>query len=145
MNRDEELTLNQVAQGIFPAQAGEDWFTGLPEVRRTAVLRGLAHMAIQAGARPEDARAAIQQSGLKPTFTPCVLLMRDQMAVQLAKIANLPASEFLKAYQLLMALFQIADARRRATQCAAGCSHWWHHDLTSGGQIDELSTAGATP
>ena len=34
------------------------------------------------------------------------------------------------AMRLVLALFAIADDRRRTTRCAQGCSHWWHGELS---------------
>jgi hypothetical protein len=138
-----ELLVNQIAQGVCPAREGEEWFSALPENEQQEVLRGIANMAVQAGARRDDAEDAVRRSGLKPTVTPCVLLTKENLPVQLAKIVNLPAGEYRKAYTLLMALFQIADARRRVIQCAGGCSHWWHRDLSNGRVVEELLSSGA--
>jgi hypothetical protein len=137
----DELFLNQVAQAVYPSQSGLDWFGKLPIERQRETLRWLANMALQAGARGEDAANAIRQSGLKPTYTPCVLLAKENLPVRAAEIANLPSSEFSKAYRLLMALFQVADARRRATQCANGCLHWWHRDLSDARVTREIEGA----
>jgi hypothetical protein len=138
VNLRDELLLNQIAQGVRLAREGEEWFAALPGDRRQEVLRWLANMATHAGARAGDAEAAIRDSGLRPTATPCVLLSKDNLPVQLAKIVHLPAGEQPKAFRLLVALFRIADARRRAIQCAGGCSHWWHRDLSDGGVVEEL-------
>jgi hypothetical protein len=137
----DELLLNQVAQGVLTAGDGATWFQALQADCQREVLRWLANMATQAGARTEDAEPAIRTAGLKPTLTPCVLLTKEYLPVQLAKIVNLPAGESLKSFRLLMALFQIADARRRAIRCAGGCSHWWHRDLADAGVVDELLAA----
>ncbi|HTU93125.1 MAG TPA: DUF5958 family protein [Gemmataceae bacterium] len=142
MHTHDELFLNQVAQAILAAKAGEEWFSALPIDRQQETLRWISNMSIQAGARMGDAPAAIQQSGLKPTHTPCVLLSRENLSVQLAKIVNLPPNEFLKAFKLLMALFRIADSRRRETQCANGCLHWWHRDLSNSKVVEDIQLAG---
>ncbi|WP_327189671.1 DUF5958 family protein [Streptomyces xinghaiensis] len=39
----------------------------------------------------------------------------------------LPAYELTKSFRLLIALFSIADTRRRTLYCAGGCSHAWHN------------------
>ena len=43
---------------------------------------------------------------------------------------SLPEPERDKAFRLFLALFSLADERRRKTECASGCSHWWHRDLS---------------
>lgn len=141
MNIHDELFLNHVAQGIVTSKAGEEWFSSLAVDGQQETLRWIANMSVQAGARTEDAGAAIKESGLKPTHTPCVLLSRDNLSVQLAKIVNLPSAEFLEAYKLLMPLFRIADSRRHQTQCAKGCLHWWHRDLSNADVVEEIRSA----
>ncbi|MET9412450.1 DUF5958 family protein [Streptomyces sp. NPDC002935] len=39
----------------------------------------------------------------------------------------LPAYELTKSFRLLVALFSIADTRRRTLHCAGGCGHEWHN------------------
>ncbi|MDX3531055.1 DUF5958 family protein [Streptomyces sp. ID05-39B] len=39
----------------------------------------------------------------------------------------LPAYELTKSFRLLVALFTIADTRRRTLYCAGGCGHAWHN------------------
>jgi hypothetical protein len=141
MTRQEEIFLNQVAQGILPLETGANWFTSLATDRQQETLRWLAAMIVQAGARTEDVSAAMDKANLKRAFTPCVQLSKGVLSSQLAKVANLPAAEFGKAFQLLMALLSIADARRRETSCANGCSHWWHQELTTGQAQARIVTA----
>ncbi|MFO0811206.1 MAG: DUF5958 family protein [Gemmataceae bacterium] len=141
MNLSDELLLNQLAQGVLPMKDGAEWFAARPADRQQDVLRWLANAAVQAGARTDDAEVAIAESGLRPTATPCVLLAKENLPVRLAKIVNLPAAERGKAFALLTALFGVADRRRRTTQCACGCSHWWHRDLGDAGVVEELLAA----
>jgi hypothetical protein len=97
---------------------------GAPE--HMAVLQKLGLFAVEAGATSSDAAAAVQRAHLKPTLTPCVLLNSGALKVQIAKVIGLPAAERGKSFRLLLALFEIADARRRSTSCVNGCAHWWH-------------------
>jgi hypothetical protein len=70
-------------------------------------------------------------AGLKPTLTPCVVVSRAPVpAKAFHKILSLP--------ELLLGLLTVADARRRATQCAQGCSHEWHHLQDSCGNDEAL-------
>jgi Family of unknown function (DUF5958) len=138
MTLDEEILLNQLAQGIRSMEAGNEWFAGLPVEQRLEVLRTLSHMALQAGARGEDVAPAIKRATLRASHTPCVLLLKGRLAGQLAKVLALPPPEYEKAFALLLALFAIADQRRRATQCADGCQHWWHQDLSQEQVVNDL-------
>jgi hypothetical protein len=47
-----------------------------------------------------------------------------------AKIIGLPEHEREKSFVLFLGLLAVADGRRRKTACAAGCTHWWHRDLS---------------
>jgi hypothetical protein len=126
--RESELQLNRIAQGIVSLDAGLQWFGALSSSEQGNVLNNLAHMTHQAHPRTEELAPAILRSGLKETFTPCVVLQTSDRPTQaLSRIAALPESEHLKSFRLLMALFSIADARRRESECKDGCTHEWHN------------------
>jgi hypothetical protein len=127
---DEEIIVNQISQCIIDWQAGLDWFRTMPSERKHSVLRDLGFMAYQAGFGTEDVSEACKKTGLNERFTPCVLMAKGIPKVQLAKIINLPTQEYDKVFLLLVGLLSVGDARRRSTKCAAGCTHWWHRDLT---------------
>ncbi|MFJ5141307.1 DUF5958 family protein [Streptomyces sp. NPDC088707] len=76
----------------------------------------------QARARQDDAPESIARSGIRPTHTPAVMLMKWRFGM-----AQLPAYELTKSFRLLVALFSIADTRRRALYCVEGCGHEWHN------------------
>jgi hypothetical protein len=89
----------------------------------------IAHDLVLGRGAPQSVRAAIAQSGIKPTHTPSVLMSRGPFAAQVAKVVALPEAEREESFLLFIALLGIADGRRRQTECAGGCSHWWHQDL----------------
>jgi hypothetical protein len=130
MNIDEQILLNQMAQDIIDSPTGEHWFISLGEGEKRAALRDLNFMIAQASPRNEDAPNAIAKSGLQATYTPCVLLKTGELRLQLAKIANLPENELLKAFRLLIALLGICDSRRRQEKLLDTRKHWWHRDLS---------------
>ncbi|MEV5508231.1 DUF5958 family protein [Streptomyces orinoci] len=126
--------LNELAQGLRPLSEGLDWFEGLADDEQSLALRELAQFCVQARAVSDDGPEAIRRSGIRPTHTPAVLIMRGGIGHQLGKIAGLePVHERTKAFRLLVAVLSIADARRRARYCANGCGHQWHR-LASGGE-----------
>ena len=71
LNVDEEILLNQLAQGIASDAEGEDWFGTQSEDDKRRLLRGLNNFISQARPKPEDVAAAIAESRLKPTLTQC--------------------------------------------------------------------------
>nr|WP_254211977.1 DUF5958 family protein [Streptomyces sp. ADI95-16] len=98
----------------------------MPAENQFEVLRDLCGHCMQARATEEDGPKSVRRAGLRPTYTPAVLITRGQLNVQLAKIINLPQDERVKAFRLLVALLGVADERRRERFCADGCGHAWH-------------------
>lgn len=129
----DEIVLNQIAQGILPLSDGLDWFMANSPERRQQILLVLADMVYQAHPLQDEVPWAIQEAGLKPTYTPCVLLLKassDRQRYHRARqIGGLPEHEQRKGFLLLLKLLEVADGRRRETTCKSGCTHWWHQDL----------------
>ena len=130
INSDQLVLLNQYAQGVRTISDGKDWFSILSSSEKLEILRELSNLILQAGANVNDVNEAIKKSGLKATFTPCVLLQKENLKVQLSKVLAFPPGEYAKAFALFLSLFSVADQRRRDTKCKSGCSHWWHKDLS---------------
>ena len=122
-----ELQLNRIAQGLIPASEGIAWFEGLGSDEQQAVLRLLVLITVQAHPLKSEVEPAISQAKLKPTFTPCVMVSKAESPETGFTFGNLPPHEWTKTFRLLIALFSIADRRRRETTCRNGCSHAWHH------------------
>ncbi|MEU6088090.1 DUF5958 family protein [Streptomyces sp. NPDC047085] len=117
-----EVILNELAQGLRPAAEGVEWFEGLSEDDQRKVLHALVLFCGQARACEDDVPESIARSGIRPTHTPAVMLTKWRFGM-----AGLPAYELSKSFRLLIALFTIADTRRRTQRCAGGCSHAWHN------------------
>jgi hypothetical protein len=129
MKIDEQILLNQLAQGLIDFLEGERWFSSLGEGEKRTALQELNFMIANANPRNEDVPTAIAKSGLKSTCTPCVLLTRGEVRIQLAKIVNLPEDELLKSFSLLVALLGVCDNRRGQVKPPDTENHWWHRDL----------------
>jgi len=144
MNREQHLPfedvlfLNQAAQHAVAASAFEDWFRIMTLERQKIVLAKLVEMILQAKPGLEDGKVAVQVSGLKPTFTPCVLLSKGVQKSDLNKVVGLPESENLKAAVLLLEVFRQADCRRRQRECGNEERHWWHRDLRDPRVVQEI-------
>ncbi|MBN68960.1 MAG: hypothetical protein CME32_06775 [Gimesia sp.] len=128
--REIEIKLNQIRQGVIPDAEGQAWFAALEAAAQKSVLYQLNFICQQAGPTTADVLPAIEDAGLKSTFTPCVMLQRGKLREASAKALQLPSNEYLKLFRLMIALFKIADQRRREF-CGAQCRHWWHQDLSS--------------
>ncbi|MFF1896216.1 DUF5958 family protein [Streptomyces sp. NPDC058206] len=102
-------------------------FDALGPEEQSEALLFLCHHCVQARVVVEDGPESIRRAGLRPTHTPAVLITRGRIEHQLGKIASLtPLDERRKAFRLLVAVFAIADGRRRERFCSDGCGHWWH-------------------
>lgn len=120
--------LHLVAQGQIHFEDATRWFESLREADQQPWLKTVALMCHQAHPRREEIDRAITFAGLKPAFTPCVMLRNAVQPEQtLDRIAALPADERQKAFCLMLALYCISDTRRRQTDCRNGCSHAWHN------------------
>jgi len=139
MTLETEILLNQIAQGVRPMQEG------IALVSRGASAHdawiSLRMMVCQARPRLHDVEEAIASAGLKPTYTPCVLLLKDQRPNQIEKVAALPANEAEKAFRLLVTVFAVADRRRRES-CPANCQHGWHRDFSDPNVLAEIRQRG---
>ncbi|MEU7461822.1 DUF5958 family protein [Streptomyces griseofuscus] len=116
------MILNELAQGLRPVDEGVEWFEGLSEGDQRKVLHALVLFCGQGSAREEDVPESIARSGIRPTHTPAVMLAKWRFGME-----ALPAYELTKSFRLLVALFSIADTRRRTLRCADGCGHAWHN------------------
>ncbi|MGW2303288.1 DUF5958 family protein [Streptomyces sp. NPDC001809] len=124
LRRETERVVNEVAQGLRTLDDGTAWFAALPPEGRQGVLRGVAGYAMQAHITAEDGRAGVAGSGVKPTANPSVMICMDPARYG---FANLPADEHVRAFRVLVAVFSVADTRRRETHCKGRCSHAWHN------------------
>ncbi|MEU0370038.1 DUF5958 family protein [Streptomyces sp. NPDC006283] len=116
------MILNELAQGLRSTTEGVEWFESLPEDDQRRVLHALVLFCGQARACEGDVPESIARSGIRPTHTPAVMLTKWRFGME-----DLPAYELTKSFRLLVALFSIADTRRRALHCAGGCGHEWHN------------------
>ena len=126
---DRDVLLNRLAQAASPQLAGAAWFDQATPADRTDALERLALFCWQAHPTIAEVELAVNRSGLKRTHTPCVMLLSAQTLGHhpFRRVAELPANEHTKAFALLLAVFSVADARRRREHCADGCTHDWHN------------------
>jgi Family of unknown function (DUF5958) len=119
--------INRAAQSPNSLEMICDWALGLDSSDRRTALQFLAGACQQAHPLPEEGKTAVGMSGLKPSFTPCVMLSAVPYPEQAVyRIAELPDDESNKSFRLLFCLFVVADTRRRETQCRGICTHEWH-------------------
>ncbi|MGW1807112.1 DUF5958 family protein [Streptomyces sp. NPDC002078] len=122
-----ERIINEVAQGLRSLEDAIIWFSSLEEVEQRAVLHEIVRYSMQSHVTMDDARKGLLRSGVKPTMTPAVLIVREPILEQMGKIINLPPGELVKSFRVLLSTFAVADTRRRETECRGACSHAWHN------------------
>ena len=142
---DEMIALNQMAQGLWTRREREEWFAGLDVQRQRDVLNWAVEMAKQARASELDVSIAVKESGLKPTYTPCVMLSRPPIKSQYFRVLELPQEEWQKLLAILIALFAVANRRRLRKYPENKERHWWNWDLSDPevlARIRELANGG---
>lgn len=139
---EDRIDLNRWASTPASKGVALEWFRHQDGERRRDILREIGAMALQGGCMPGDTGTASETFGLNPRWTSVVLMHSGSPKVQLAKVLALPQSEEERTFVTLLALLGVADARRRATKCAAGCSHWWHRDLEAATVRDSILQSG---
>jgi len=135
--REIEVYLNMLAQGLVDREEGIYWFEKKTVDEKSDILDTLYLIATQSSPGFMHVDDAIERSGLKKTYTPCVLLKKcdgvkiPRVDIQLTKIICLPHEEYNKAFRLMLSLFTVCDELRRKDRCRGKCSHWWHQDLSN--------------
>ncbi|MFE7595566.1 DUF5958 family protein [Streptomyces sp. NPDC057494] len=84
-----DIILNELAQGLRPMSQGIGWFDSHGLKEQAEILVFLRHYCVQARAVTEDGPESIRRAGLRPTYTPAVLITRGSIDQQLGKIAGL--------------------------------------------------------
>lgn len=125
--RKEEILLNKLAQDQIPLQEGIKWYDALPENEQKEVLNLVAFYVSQAFTSAESIQKGIELSCIEPTMTPVGIFQNNNLGTALNKISQLPMAEWRKAFMVLLAIFKVADTKRRGTWCKDGCRHEWHH------------------
>jgi hypothetical protein len=138
MTIDDDILLNQLAQGIVGIAEGERWFRARDSPAQLAALRQLSYFITNASPRKEDAESAVARSGLKFSYTPCVLLKSGEIRMQLTRILQLPENERERTFRLLVALLAVCDERRRRDKPLDLVNHWWHRDLSDPEVVDAI-------
>lgn len=125
----DQIFINKYAQGFTSIETFKILFSNFKIEEKRNYLEEIVSLIIQSKPKDEDADLAIKESGLRPTFTPCVLLRKGIAKHNLMKLINLPESELEKTLILLMNLFKIAYTRRFMEE-KNNPGKWWYWDLS---------------
>jgi len=126
----QEIFINQYAQGIVSVETLLDNYRIFDIVEKEMYLEYLAFLIVQFKCADSDILPAIENSRLKKTYTPCVLLEKGGTKYHnLKKIMSLPDYELDKVFVLFLSLFKIGYDRR-FQQEKNDPNKWWYWDLS---------------
>ena len=122
-----QVFFNAVVQGKASPEEARTWFIRLSPDSQREAIRWLCQAGLQASVLDTDVPAAIAKAGIRPTVSAATALLAGHLNVQMSKLLNMKGKDAEHAFRLLLALFALADERRRMERCKNGCSHWWHN------------------
>ena len=131
------LYLNQVAQGVHSVDDLVALIREHGTDARRDVLWRVSFMADQAGATPDDASVAIANAGLDSNYSPSWLPSDGPFRTTI-DTSNIADDLIVSELRFLIALYTIADNRRRVECGAPDCQHWWHQDLGDADALREV-------
>jgi len=74
-----EIKINKIAQDFIEINSGIQWFEEQDSSEKKKIIRTLNLFIQQSHPRRDEIDAAIQDSGLKETFTPCVIIKKSRL------------------------------------------------------------------
>lgn len=133
-----EIIINQYAQGVIPLERLLSSFEKMEPKEQKILINGTLQLLLQSKPLDTDIKTSIDNSGLKPTCTPCVLLTKGMDKANLYKIADLPSNEWKKVLQLFVNIFKIAYLRRFQQEKDLRKDKWWYWDLSNEKNIEQI-------
>lgn len=128
-NIENGIIINEYGQGIVDEMSIIELYNKLSLNEKRDYLGEIVALIMQSRVKAEDIPLAIEQSNLKPTFTPCVMLSKGVEGCRLKEIIALPEYELEKVLILLLNLFKIAYQRRFYEERNSP-EKWWYWDLS---------------
>lgn len=133
----ETLLINRFAQGLVGCEPLISMFKELDLEQKRDYLAEIRSLIMQSKPNNNDIEITIQNSGLRPTYTPCVLLRKGVEDYKLKKINDLPEPELEKALIVFLNLFKVAYQRRFNTEKNAQYK-WWYWDLSDKDNLKKI-------
>lgn len=137
MKIEHEILINKYGQGLVSTEQLLDLFGSFDFGFQKVFLNEILFLILQSKPKEEDIEPAIINSGLKSTYTPCILLKKGVVNHNLEKLVNLPENEVTKAFVLLLSLFRIAYKRRFVLE-KDNPDKWWYWDLSDEANIKRI-------
>jgi hypothetical protein len=135
MKLEDKILVNKFGQGLVAVEQLTEEFKLLEMSKKKEFLNEFLYLIMQSKPKKEDIEPTILASGLKSTFTPCVLIKKGVANHDLEKLVNLPENELMKAFVLLLSLFKIAYKRRFAVE-KNNPDKWWYWDLSDNEKVE---------
>jgi len=137
MKLEDQVLVNQFGQGLIAIDQLTADFSLLEIMTKRKFLNELLFLIMQSKPKETDIELVIIKSGLKSTYTPCVLLKKGVANHNLKNIVNLPEYELTKAFVLLLSLFKIAYERRFIDE-KDNPHKWWYWDLSDREKLEMI-------
>ncbi|MDA0844096.1 MAG: DUF5958 family protein [Bacteroidetes bacterium] len=137
MNLEQEIQFNQFGQGVYEETKLIGQFESLDIEGKRSMLRDVENLITQSKSTIDDIDKAIRKSGLKPTFTPCIIIKKGLNYGNFRKIINLPENELTKAFKLFIYLFKEGYQRRYLKE-KEDPNKWWYWDLSNDENLERI-------
>lgn len=136
MSLNQDILINQYGQNLVLIEVLLGDYKMLASSDKRRYLLHLITLILQSKSEDLDIPQAIENSCLKKTYTPCVLLEKGGVKYHnLKRIIELPDYELEKVLILLLNLFKIGY-NRRFQQERNNPDKWWYWDLSNEKTID---------
>jgi hypothetical protein len=130
MEIENEILVNKYAQNVVEIEDLILIFNSFSLDEKKKYLNDLLFFILQSKAQDEDIEPAIENSKLRRTYTPCVIIMKGVGTHNLKRLLNLPENELNKSLILLLNLFKVAYLKRFETE-KKDTYKWWYWDLSN--------------
>ncbi|MDA6072598.1 DUF5958 family protein [Flavobacterium sp. AC] len=137
MEIEKEILINKYAQSVIDIEDLILIFNSFNLNEKRRFLYELLFFILQSKASDEDIVPAIVQSGLKNTYTPCVLIKKGVATNNLKRLTELPENELNKSLILLLNLFKIAYQKRFEAE-KIDVYKWWYWDLSDDKKVETI-------
>ncbi|NDV80439.1 DUF5958 family protein [Bacteroides sp. 51] len=138
MEKIDELLINQYAQEVIAIELILKRFNELTlDEKREYLSLFIGYFIIQSKPFDSDIPKAIEESKLKPTYTPCIMIKKGVATHNLLTISKLPEDELNKVLRLFLSIFKIAYLRRYEEE-KENTNKWWYWDLSDKNNVDKI-------
>lgn len=122
-----DVILNEFAQGLRDMSEAASWFEDLSVKDKSLCMAHLQFYVAQAHPTAREFEKAVTKS--ESNAIPVVVKFRNEgVSSAIHHVRGLISPDIaVQTFLLFLHLLKIADTRRRETDCADGCSHWWHN------------------